>query len=230
MLLNAPFSFCPSFCITHRYPAPSNPPAKAPPKSPAKAFHKPLSSSIGSSISTTQLPSSRSLASSSSSSSLTSHSKPPPKPTPTKSNANPPVDVVGPEPPMPTTKLMGPESDKVPAKTAGHALPIEFPLQPPDLSWRALGMYTCLRTLSRLLALSPFSSLSFLRGLCIPFRSILLDEIHVNLLRVLAKKYKAPKNDGAKSKCHHWAFLDRQNWPIYFHQLVRARKVHSVAR
>ena len=120
------------------------------------------------------------------------------------------------------------ESLRVPANTAGHALPEDFPCSPTDSSlvWRALGCYTCLRTLSRFLALSPFPALALLRGLCAPQRSAVVDEVHVQLLRVLARRHKGgggSKLVKPKARLEAWGFLDRANWPVYFHYLVRAR-------
>jgi hypothetical protein len=118
------------------------------------------------------------------------------------------------------------ESARVPPFTAGHALPAEFPCSPTDcsLAWRALGCYTCLRTLSRRLALSPFPPLALLRGLCAPQRSALIDEVHVRLLRLLARRYKPPKLPTASAKCQPWGLLDRTNWPVYFGWYVQARQ------
>ncbi|KAM3575763.1 hypothetical protein VYU27_002382 [Nannochloropsis oceanica] len=132
-------------------------------------------------------------------------------------------------------KLSAPESIWVPPETAGHALPSEFPCSPADCSlvWRALGCYTCLRTLSRFLAVSPFPALALLRGMCAPQRSMLLDEIHVQLLRVLARGYKGMggmnKLLTPKARCSSWAYLDRINWPVYFHFFLKAREEISWA-
>lgn len=114
----------------------------------------------------------------------------------------------------------------MPPSTAGHALPAEFPCSPTDssLAWRALGCYACLRTLSRRLALSPFPPLALLCGLCAPQRSALIDEIHVHLLRLLARRFRPPRFPSAGAKCRPWALLDRSNWPVYFGWYVEARQ------
>ena len=57
---------------------------------------------------------------------------------------------------------------------------------------------------------------------------MLLDEIHVQLLRVLARGYKGMggmnKLFTPKARCSAWAYLDRSNWPVYFHLLLKARQ------
>ena len=142
----------------------------------------------------------------------------------------PPSRVAAPAQQPSAAKAPGPpgplESPRVPPFTAGHALPAEFPCSPTDcsLAWRALGCYTCLRTLSCWLALSPFPPLALLRGLCAPQRSTLIDEVHVHLLRVLACYYKPPKLPSTSVKCQPWGLLDQTNWPVYFGWYVRARQ------
>ena len=131
---------------------------------------------------------------------------------------------------LPPPSKVSRESALVPAGTAGHALPLDFPCDETDCSLvaRALGCYTCLRTLSCFLALSPFPALALLRGLCSPQRSSLLDEIHVQLLRVLANGYRGVGGTGKlytpRGRCRAWAYLDRTNWPVYFHLYLKARQ------
>ena len=59
------------------------------------------------------------------------------------------------------------------------------PTIPPTHTFRALSIYTTLRTLSTHLRLSPFPPQSFLRALLLPMPSKLLGEVHVRLLRLL---------------------------------------------
>lgn len=69
-----------------------------------------------------------------------------------------------------------------PSHLIASSLPPDFPA---ELSFRALGCYSLLRTLSRHLRLSPFTPHSFLRGLILPVPNQLLGEVHVAVLRHL---------------------------------------------
>ena len=61
---------------------------------------------------------------------------------------------------------------------------------PPELAYRALAVYSFLRTMSIPLRLSPFTPHVFLRALLLPYPSRLLGSVHVALLRILLTSLK----------------------------------------
>jgi len=112
----------------------------------------------------------------------------------------------------------------MPKDTAGYALPDGFP---PELAYRALGCYSILRTLSVGLRLSPFTTLSFLRGLAIELRTPLIDEIHTTLLRFLRQDIKGKGRIVAGKRSYpslDWGFLDISNWPCFYVDAVEKRQ------
>lgn len=61
---------------------------------------------------------------------------------------------------------------------------------PKDLTFRALSVYSTIRTLSIILRISPFTPNAFLRALSLPIHSTLLGEIHASILKLLFAYYE----------------------------------------
>jgi len=96
-------------------------------------------------------------------------------------------------------------------------LPGDFP---PELSFRALAVYSLLRTLSIQLRLSPFTPNVFLRALYLPIPNPIIGQIHVALLRILLVK-KLPRSMGYSYKpkggemgVHKRRQMDNLRWPL----------------
>ncbi|CAJ1942928.1 unnamed protein product [Cylindrotheca closterium] len=106
---------------------------------------------------------------------------------------------------------------------------------PPECSFRALAVYSFLRTLSVQLRLSPFTPNVFLRALYLPYPNKLLGEVHVSLLRSLLLNLNLGygfKQKGAATHYHkrrlidnlrmplrggdNLTYLDGLSWPLFF--------------
>ncbi|KAL3945532.1 MAG: hypothetical protein SGBAC_000356 [Bacillariaceae sp.] len=106
---------------------------------------------------------------------------------------------------------------------------------PPEYSFRALGVYSFLRTLSVRLRLSPFTPNVFLRAVYLPFPNKLLGEVHVSLLRLLLLKLNMGYSFKQKGAATHYykrrlidnlrmplrggdnlTYLDGLSWPLFF--------------
>ncbi len=136
--------------------------------------------------------------------------------------------------------LQGPDhllASVIPAAFPGH------------LSFRALSLYSTIRTLSVQLRISPFTPNAFLRAISLPFHSKLIGEIHASILRILfayydlgvyhhrgdgLSKMKLPpkkQDDGVseylarKDTLHpnggeNLLYLDYLTWPLYLRDYV----------
>ena len=149
--------------------------------------------------------------------------------------------------PPPVSSLEGPSH-----LVASH-LPSSFP---PELAYRALAVYSILRTLSFPLQLSPFTPLAFLRSLSLPCYSELSGAIHVSVLRFLYDHYdlgtyskfgdgmsklKLPcmnADDGVsdylarKETLHSNAgknlvLMDNLTWPLFFRDYVQINRMND---
>jgi DDT domain len=106
---------------------------------------------------------------------------------------------------------------------------------PSELAYRALAVYSLLRTLSIELRLAPFTPNVFLRALYLPFPNRLLGKIHVALLRILLTNLqlgyhwhdKMPPMDVVKKRLVDglkwplragdcFRLLDTYTWPIFY--------------
>jgi DDT domain len=106
---------------------------------------------------------------------------------------------------------------------------------PAELAYRALAVYSLLRTLSVELRLAPFTPNVFLRALYLPFPNRLLGKIHVSLLRILLTNLqlgyhwhdKTPPMDVVKKRLVDglkwplragdcFRLLDTYTWPIFY--------------
>jgi hypothetical protein len=106
---------------------------------------------------------------------------------------------------------------------------------PPELRYRALAVYSLLRTLSVHLRLSPFTPNVFLRALYLPYPNRLSGQIHVAILRVLLPQldmgfsYKSRGGAVGVTKKRpldgiRWplragdnlTFLDGASWPLFY--------------
>lgn len=106
---------------------------------------------------------------------------------------------------------------------------------PPEFSFRALAVYSFVRTLSVRLRLSPFTPNVFLRALYLPYPNNLIGEIHVSLLRVLLMELNLGysfKQKGAIAQYNkrrlidnlriplkagdNLTYMDSLSWPLFF--------------
>jgi hypothetical protein len=81
-----------------------------------------------------------------------------------------------------TTPMAPISSLKGPDALVGTQIPPSFPREE---VFRAMTLYSAIRTLSFPLRLSPFTPTTFLRGLAMPVMNRLIGEIHVSLLKTL---------------------------------------------
>lgn len=136
---------------------------------------------------------------------------------------------------------VNPSSLSGPSHLLASVIPDAFP---EELSFRALAVYSTVRTLSIQLRVSPFTPNAFLRALSLPIYSKLLGEVHASILRLLfacydlgvyhnrgdgLSKMKLPprkQDDGVseylarKDTLHpnageNMLYLDSLTWPLY---------------
>ncbi|GMI89092.1 DDT-PHD PROTEIN3 [Hibiscus trionum] len=91
------------------------------------------------------------------------------------------------------------------------------------------SIYTCLRSFSTLLFLSPFELEDFVAALKCPSPSSLFDCIHVSILQILKKHLEYLSNEGSESASEclrslNWGFLDSITWPMF---LVEYLLIHG---
>ncbi|KAF5730840.1 DNA binding zinc ion binding DNA binding putative isoform 3 [Tripterygium wilfordii] len=82
------------------------------------------------------------------------------------------------------------------------------------------SVYSCLRTFSTLLFLSPFELEDFVAALNCRFPTPLFDCIHVSILQILRKQLEYLSNEGSQSasdclRNQNWELLDMITWPIF---------------
>ncbi|XP_065867597.1 DDT domain-containing protein PTM [Euphorbia lathyris] len=82
------------------------------------------------------------------------------------------------------------------------------------------SVYSCLRSFSTILFLSPFELEDFVAALRCDFPSSLFDFIHVSILQTLRKHLEFLSNEGVESASNclrslNWGFLDLVTWPIF---------------
>jgi DDT domain len=134
-----------------------------------------------------------------------------------------------------TLEVSPPELDPTVTLSASD-LPEGFP---DDLAFRALAIYTTLRTLSIQLRLAPFTPHAFLQALLLPYPNRLLGSVHVHILRILLNHLqmgynwkdtssavappievlKKRKIDGIKWPLRagdNLLFLDMYTWPLFY--------------
>ncbi|WCJ36843.1 DNA binding zinc ion binding DNA binding [Euphorbia peplus] len=116
-----------------------------------------------------------------------------------------------------------------------HELPVEPVILPAkvelpissqnlDLGGISVGdlfsVYSCLRSFSTILFLSPFELDDFVAALRCNFPTSLFDCIHVSILQTLRKHLEFLSNEGVESASNclrslNWGFLDLVTWPIF---------------
>ncbi|WVZ66961.1 hypothetical protein U9M48_016111 [Paspalum notatum var. saurae] len=89
-------------------------------------------------------------------------------------------------------------------------------------------VYSCLRSFSKQLFLSPFSLDSFVAALQCALVNPLIDWVHFALLRALKTHLEDFANDGDPSAVHcirnlNWELLDLATWPIYLAEYLLTR-------
>ncbi|XP_073114009.1 DDT domain-containing protein PTM isoform X2 [Elaeis guineensis] len=82
------------------------------------------------------------------------------------------------------------------------------------------SVYTCLRSFSRLLFLSPFRLEAFVAALRCKFVNNLIDSIHFSLLQALKQHLEFLSEEGSRSAADclrnlNWELLDLVTWPVY---------------
>ncbi|XP_068660494.1 DDT domain-containing protein PTM-like [Aristolochia californica] len=82
------------------------------------------------------------------------------------------------------------------------------------------SVYSCLRSFSTLLFLSPFSLNAFIAALRCSIPNSLMDSIHLSILQVLKLHLEFLSGEGFQSasvclRNLNWTFLDSITWPIY---------------
>ncbi|XP_008787592.2 DDT domain-containing protein PTM [Phoenix dactylifera] len=82
------------------------------------------------------------------------------------------------------------------------------------------SVYTCLRSFSRLLFLSPFHLEAFVAALRCKFVNSLIDSIHLSLLQALKQHLEFLSEEGSRSAADclrnlNWELLDLITWPVY---------------
>ena len=134
-----------------------------------------------------------------------------------------------------------------PSHLTASVVPSAFPR---ELTFRALAIYSTIRTLSSTLRLSPFTPNAFLRALSLPIHSKLLGETHASIIRLLFAYYNLgvyhTRGDGiSKSKVRqksqydgvaeyasrrntmhphageNLVYLDHYTWPLYLLDYAR---------
>ncbi|XP_074321250.1 DDT domain-containing protein PTM [Silene latifolia] len=120
------------------------------------------------------------------------------------------------EPEVPPSKLDLPPSS---ANLNLEGIPVE------DL----FSVYSCLRSLSTLLYLSPFELEDFVAALKSRVFSPLIDFIHVSILQTLRKHLEFLANEGCESASTclrnlNWDLLDEITWPVF---MVEYFLIHS---
>lgn len=96
------------------------------------------------------------------------------------------------------------------------------------------SVYTCLRSFSRLLYLSPFRLEAFVAALRCKFVNYLIDSIHLSLLQALKQHLEFLSEEGSRSAADclrnlNWELLDLVTWPVYLAEylLVHSPSVRS---
>ncbi|KAK8655162.1 hypothetical protein V6N13_107752 [Hibiscus sabdariffa] len=141
---------------------------------------------------------------------------------------SPSVSAVTEEKPIRSDRRMSEESAVLPPK-------LQLPPSSKNLNLDGISVldifsiYTCLRSFSTLLFLSPFELEVFVAALNCPSPSSLFDCIHVSLLQILKKHLEYLSNEGSEpaSECLrslNWGFLDFITWPIF---LVEYLLIHG---
>ncbi|KAG9443638.1 hypothetical protein H6P81_014978 [Aristolochia fimbriata] len=82
------------------------------------------------------------------------------------------------------------------------------------------SVYSCLRSFSTLLFLSPFSLKAFVAALKCSVANSLMDSIHLSILQVLKLHLEFLSGEGSESASDclrnlNWTFLDSITWPVY---------------
>ncbi|CAA6669013.1 unnamed protein product [Spirodela intermedia] len=82
------------------------------------------------------------------------------------------------------------------------------------------SVYSCLRSFSTLIFLSPFSLKAFVAALKCNIANSLIDAVHYSILQALKRHLEALSEEGSKfaSNCLrnlNWELLDTVNWPLY---------------
>uniref|UniRef100_J3MNS7 PHD-type domain-containing protein n=2 Tax=Oryza brachyantha TaxID=4533 RepID=J3MNS7_ORYBR len=89
-------------------------------------------------------------------------------------------------------------------------------------------VYSCLRSFSRQLFLSPFPLETFVAALRCIYVNPLIDWVHFALLRAMNSHLEGLANEGDPSAVHcirnlNWELLDLATWPIYLAEYLLAR-------